>query len=335
MRFARILAACALILVCRASVGQELPGPGAVYSMPAPPTSPGSSPESSPGSLPYANLPMPTGQPIGPYGAVNPYAVPPGNGPGQGVPPTGAVNAMPSEQIPQVEYVTPKIIDPKPEEPPPKIWEGSFEFGLDGTEGNSQNANVHLGFKLKRKTKSDTISSELAYHRNSNNSTETANAGLQEARAEHTFGDTPWTCFIHDTLDYDEFSAYHARISLDTGIGYQFIKNDATLLIGRFGGGASKNFQGPKTDFVPEMVFGLEGEYKLSKKQKLTSSVEYRPEIGDFTNWRVVTKAGWEILLDEDMHLSLKLGLLDRYDSNSGTKRPNDLDYTATILWSF
>jgi hypothetical protein len=330
----RALVFC-LLLTCREAWGQELTEPRYDSAGVSVPVYGGANP------APLDGIPSPApagGQPID---------IPPA--PGQpfvqfgGFPPTGAVipgsNTPPSgvglPMQPSLYDVTPKTIDPKPVEPPPKIWEGSFELGLDGTEGNSQNLNFHFGSKLKRKTAESTLTSEFAYHRNSSNSNETANAGLQEGRAEHSFSDSPWTYFIHDRLDYDEFSSYHFRVSLDAGIGYQFIKNDATSLIGRFGAGTSKDFRGPNTDFVPELVFGMEGEHKLSKKQKLTGSVEYRPDVGDFNNWRVVSKAGWEILLDEDMHLSLKFGLLDRYDSNSGTKKPNDLDYYATILWSF
>ena len=106
-------------------------------------------------------------------------------------------------------------------------------------------------------------------------------------------------------------------------------------MIGRFGPGTSKDFQGPETNFRPEVVFGLEGEHKLSKWQKLTCSVEYRPDVSEFNNYLVTTKAGWELLLDEEKHLSLKFGLLDRYSNNSGTKKPNDADYSITMLWSF
>ena len=85
---------------------------------------------------------------------------------------------------------TPKITDSKPPDPPTKIWEGSFELGLDGTQGNSQTLNFHLGSKLKWKTKENTFTSEIDYHRNSSSSIVTADNGLQEARLEHNFGDS-------------------------------------------------------------------------------------------------------------------------------------------------
>jgi hypothetical protein len=48
---------------------------------------------------------------------------------------------------------------------------------------------------------------------------------------------------------------------------------------------------------------------------------------------RINSKAGWELLLDEEMNLSLKLTVLDRYDSTPNRAEPNDIDYAAMLLW--
>ena len=40
------------------------------------------------------------------------------------------------------------------------------------------------------------------------------------------------------------------------------------------------------------------------------------------------------MLLDEEKHLSMKVGILDRYDSDSDGSKPNDLDDSVTLLWS-
>ena len=43
--------------------------------------------------------------------------------------------------------------------------------------------------------------------------------------------------------------------------------------------------------------------------------------------------AGWEVLLSHAANLSLKLGLIDRYDSTPNGLERNDLNYTALLLW--
>ena len=59
------------------------------------------------------------------------------------------------------------------------------------------------------------------------------------------------------------------------------------------------------------------------------------PDVTDFLDYRLKSKASWEVLLDEETNLSLKVSLLDRYDSTPNGKKANDLDYTLTLLWSF
>lgn len=233
------------------------------------------------------------------------------------------------DPAPAPVLATPKV------EPPPKIWEGGLELGLDGSNGNSENFNLHFGGKLKRKTKLTVLSSELDYKQNNSNSVQTANKAFLDSRFEYLFQESPWTWFVHNIEDYDEFKAYDLRVSIDTGFGYRLVKNDITSLTGRFGGGTTREIGGPDDEFIPEAVFGLEGEHKLSKRQKLSASVEYRPDVTDFTDYRLNTKAAWEVLLDEEKHLSLKVGVLDRYDAHADGRKPNDLDYTLTLLWSF
>lgn len=217
----------------------------------------------------------------------------------------------------------------------PKLWEGSLELGLNGSDGNSQTFNFRTGAKVKRKTEADALTGDFDYRQNSSNSIETANRAFLDWRFEHFFKPTPWTWFLHGTVEYDEFRQYDLLVSLDTGLGYQWLKNETTSLITRLGAGATDRIGGPDEGITPEAVFGIEGEHRLSKKHKLCASVEYRPDVTDFQNYRINAKADWEVLLDEAHHLSLKLGLLDRYDSEPGDSLANDIDYAATLLWSF
>lgn len=226
------------------------------------------------------------------------------------------------------------LVEPKPE-PPPKLWEGNVELGLDGSEGNSQRFNFRFGVEAKRKTQVDVCSLDLDYRKNTSHSDETAHRAFLDWRYERLFDQSPWTWFAHGTVDYDEFQAFDVRVSVDTGLGYQFIKTESTSLLGRCGGGSSREFGGPDDSFVPEAAFGLEFKRQLTARQKLTATVDYTPDLTDCRDFRLNTKAGWEVVLDEQMNLSLKLSVLDRYDSTPHGAKPNDVDYSATLLWSF
>ena len=106
-----------------------------------------------------------------------------------------------------------------------------------------------------------------------------------------------------------------------------------TTLKGRFGSGATRKFRDANNTWEPEALFGVDFEHKISDRQKFRATVEYYPEWSDFTMYRIRTDAGWEMLLDEKTNMSLKLGVINRYDSRDSGPHPNALDYTLLLLW--
>ena len=60
----------------------------------------------------------------------------------------------------------------------------------------------------------------------------------------------------------------------------------------------------------PELVFGVQFEHQLSKRQKIVGLVEYAPAVADFDRYRIRSQAAWELLLDEQKNLSLRIGRL-------------------------
>ena len=243
----------------------------------------------------------------------------------------------PEEQAdakPEVDAVA--VPEATEEEPPPiKLWEGSCELGFNGSEGNSETLNFRFGMDAKRKTDASILDLDLDYHKKTADSQEAANRLLLDSRYEWLHEDSPWTSFVHQTTEYDEFKAYNVRVTANSGVGYQFVDNDETSLMGRFGSGVSHEIGGPDKSVVPELTWGLDFDHQLTKRQKLKASTEFVPDVTDFTDFRLNTKLSWEVLLDEDWNLSLKTSLLDRYDSTPNGSKPNDLDYSITLLWSF
>jgi putative salt-induced outer membrane protein YdiY len=215
------------------------------------------------------------------------------------------------------------------------LWHGSVELGLSGTSGNSETFNVRLGAKAKRDTPRAVHTYELTYLDKSADSRQTAHSALIDGRSEWPFPDTPWSFFIHGLGEYDEFKAFDFRASGDTGLGYQFIKNDATDLKGRFGGSASHEFGGPDDDVVPELVFGAEWKHCFSPRQNVSVQVDYFPNVTAFTDFRMNGRASWEVVVAPEWGLSLKTSVIDRYDSTPGDAKSNDLDYSLLLLWSF
>lgn len=232
------------------------------------------------------------------------------------------------------------IVDPllPPEEPPPpKIWSGGVELGLNGAQGNSDLTQMRAAGEAVRDTPFDLWKTTLLYRYANANGVNTENRALLTSRYECKFGaDSPWSWFVRGELEYDEFRDFDLRLAGHTGIGYLFLKNDRTLLRGRFGaGGSQKIGSEDDPDFRPELLVGGDFEHRISERQKVSTTLDVFPSVGDFGKYRAELRAAYELLVDPEWNLTLKLGCLDRYDSDPGTRKRNDLEYFLVLLWKF
>jgi hypothetical protein len=221
-----------------------------------------------------------------------------------------------------------------PKEPPP-LWCGGVEFGLSGSEGNSDVFNARLGASAKRQTDSNIFNTDLLYRLSRQNSVTSANNALFNVRDEVLFADSPWGLFLAGQVEYDEFRAYDFRVASHTGVAYGFFRTSWLSLRGRLGAGASREVGGPNDRWVPEGLLGMDGYMELTSRQRLVGSVDYYPDLGHFGEYRVRARAAYEILVDPDWGLTLRLGAQERYDSNPGPAKRNDIDYFATFLFKF
>lgn len=262
------------------------------------------------------------------------------------VDPTAAAEAdapalSPIEEIPAGSSALKDLPPPPAEEaaeapePPPKLWEGSFELGLNGTEGNSRTLNFRFGFDAKRKTPRDVFSMDLDYHRDTADYVETANRLYFDWRYEWLIEDSCWTLFVHGSDDYDQFRPYDVRVATDAGVGRKFIDTKRTTFLGRLGAGFVREIGGPDDHYAPALNFGIDLTHKINDLQKLAANMEYTPEVDDFDDCRINSKVTWELLLDKAANLSLKVSIRDRYDSLPGDGEPNDIDYSTVLMWRF
>lgn len=231
------------------------------------------------------------------------------------------------ELFPEVSWINPTTWMAGP------AWDKGFELGINGSEGNAQALSLMTAGRIKRETDRSTWGIDIVYAKTESRNVLTQHYAFLNSRYDYKLGDSRWSLFNITRIEYDEFKAFDLRLAMNAGLGYNFIRTDTRKLTGRFGAGASREFGGTNEDWIPEAVFGADYEHKLSKRQKLSITSDYYPSWEDFRDYRLVTQASWELLLDEETNLSLKVGLLDRYDSTPQGLQPNDLDYFITLLW--
>jgi hypothetical protein len=250
------------------------------------------------------------------------------------LPPLLPLVPLDSPEPPRIDRLEPLGLEEDPL-PPMKIWSGSFQLGLDGASGNNEAFNLHLGLNAQRRTPLNCVTIQMDYFKKTSDGVETANRGYADTRLERFFLGSPWTVFIHGTFEYDQFAGFDRRLSMDAGVGRKLIESDDTFFIARFGLGATRSFGSPDDEVTPEAVLGLDYQRKIGKRHLLTVSGEYIPDLMNFGQYRINSHADWTFLLDDELKLSLKFEVLDRYDSQSFGKKPNDIDYAAMILWKF
>lgn len=217
----------------------------------------------------------------------------------------------------------------------PALWTSQIEFGMNGAAGNSRLFTARVGFATKREGKRTDFKTGINYLKATANDEETQNQVFHDARNEWKLGESPWRYYIFENTTYDEFQAWKVRLVMGSGFGYQFLKNDRTSLQTRAGAGASREFQGPRNEFVPEANLGMDFDHKLTQRQSLCSSVEYFPSFLSIDDFRVNTKIAWECAIDEAKNLSLRVGILDRYQSKADGRKPNDINYYTELVWKF
>jgi putative salt-induced outer membrane protein YdiY len=216
---------------------------------------------------------------------------------------------------------------------PTEGWSNSFEIGVNGSTGNAESFSMRTGAHIQRTAGGADYTLDIKYAKTLASGLETQHNALVNSNVETNVGDSLWTTFMKTSFEYDEFKAWDVRAAMNAGVGYHLVKADDAKLIVRFGSGVSREVGGPDDEYIPEAVYGLEFDRRITSRQKIYGTVDYFPEWSNYRDYRLVTNAGWEFVLDAEANLSLKLGAIDRYDSTPHGRKPNDLDYSLVLLW--
>ncbi|WP_020471654.1 DUF481 domain-containing protein [Zavarzinella formosa] len=218
---------------------------------------------------------------------------------------------------------------------PTNPWSGGLELGLNGSEGNSQTLKLRLGGDIKYDTTDDVVIGYGWYGLSRQRGALSENKALLTLRNELMYDDT-FAYFTQGQLEYDEFRLVDFRLGIHNGLSIVALKDSSSLVKVRLGFGASREYGGPTDGWLPEGIFGGDYEWTITAKTKFTLGADYYPDITDWGHYRIRARGSFDFLLDQQLNLWLRLGMMDRYDSRPGIgTKYNDLDYFATILFRF
>ena len=214
-------------------------------------------------------------------------------------------------------------------------WNNHAELGLDGSSGNARTLAFQTGVEMKRIAETYTLALDFDYRQASNRDQTTEDNGRFNIDYDRLLKESRWSGFGKFGMEWDKFKAFDLRLNMNGGLGYYFLRTDRSTFVTRFGAGASREIGAPDDAWKPEAVFGAEADYQLNARNKMKGKIDYFPAWEDFGDYRVVTDAAWEILLDDAENLSLKLSVTDRYDSTPQGAKPNDVYYSLLLLVKF
>jgi hypothetical protein len=213
-------------------------------------------------------------------------------------------------------------------------WCGGVEFGISGSEGNTETLKIRTGIDLKYDTPEDIFIFSALYVLTRQQDALAEHKALIVARNELPF-DEVWAWFVQGQLEYDEFRDVDFRVAGHNGLVFTAIKDQQMLLKFRGGLGASRELGGTRNDWVPEAQLGGDFDYLISPRTKFCLSADYYPDLHDLNHYRLRGRASFDFLIDPDLNLLLRLGVQDRYDSHPLRAKRNDLDYFMTLLFRF
>ena len=217
-----------------------------------------------------------------------------------------------------------------------KGWDWTANVGINGASGNTENLSARAALAGKRKTSKYDTSLSLSYIYGTTDSDKTTSRG-ELAIENDWLTDSKWRYFAQGKYEYDEFQQWDHRLSASGGIGYEFIKDDKTTLLGKAGLGGSYKLGGDVDEkIIPEGLLGLDWTHQYTENTKLTASTTYYPSFDDLGEFRWNNQLGIEVIMDKESGMTLNAGIEHRHDSQPGAGfKPNDVNYYMGLGWKF
>jgi len=217
-----------------------------------------------------------------------------------------------------------------------KGWTTTVGLGLNGSSGNTESLDVRFSWDSERVTNYMETYFNLLYSGGTEEGEVNENYFRTRIRNDWLVPDSRWRYFAIGQLEFDEEQDWNWRIFANAGVGYDFVQTEKMTLTGRAGLGVLQDLGGTDEDFRFEGLLAVDFVYRFNEKHKVFFTGEYYPAFDPWPVYRLYGRAGWEVLIDPELNLSLRVGLEDRYDSSPGSDaQRNDLDYFIQLALTF
>ena len=216
-------------------------------------------------------------------------------------------------------------------------WQHTVEMGMNGTTGSVDAQNYRAVINFNRSTKLMNTTGNASYVYGENNFGTTQDRGEINGRNEWNMINTPWTFWVATRAEYDSLQRWDARLHASTGIGYVIIKDASTTLAGRVGVGGSREFGGDYENAITQElgIAAVQLDHRFNDKTSMYATFEYYPNMRETEDFRTVSRAGLQWVVDPELKMSLRMGVEHRYDSLADAESANVVDYFIVLGFAF
>jgi putative salt-induced outer membrane protein YdiY len=215
------------------------------------------------------------------------------------------------------------------------LWKSEVEIGINGSTGNSESVSIHLGYSGSYKDENHGWKWATAYDKARNNGSISRKQFFADLLKDWYWNSSPWFAFTQGRYDWDEFKDWDYRLSASTGVGYEFVKNDAWYVVGRFGLGGNKTYGDEDEVFTREATLELDSAWKISERESVDFKTTFYPSLDERGEYRNISSFNWKMSMFEQRgKLAMKIGLINDYDSQpEADTEHSDFKYHLSLVW--
>ena len=207
-------------------------------------------------------------------------------------------------------------------------WKHRLAFGIKGEEGNDVSMDFSAVFNTSYKNDTDRFSLESAYYYETDDREKDTSKGHINVVRDWLLPHSNWFVYGYGRYEYDSFKSWKHRVSLSSGPGYDFYREDDFTLTGRIGLGVSKTW-GTEDDLDLEGQLGIECSWKPAslKNQVLSYQVIFYPIINNFGEYRTWMEGKWHFGIGLYRGLGFEIGFEHEYETDGERDIENEKSY--------
>lgn len=216
---------------------------------------------------------------------------------------------------------------------PSTLWDHSVGLGFTLTRGNSDTLMGTANWLSQRKWNKNEL-------RLGADGTYGETDSERTAQSAHVFGQfnrlLTERFYAYGRLDgaHDDIADIDYRVTISPGVGYYFIKAAKTSLSAEVGPGWIFEKRGGEEDDYFTIRFAERFEHKFNDRVRVWQSVEWLPQVEDWSNYILNAEIGVESMLSKAF--SLRVYAQDTYYSvPAAGRKKNDLKLVTALAYKF